>query len=66
MKFEIKNRKELLGCPFCGNVPTVDPWHGGGPRKRIVHCENEACDVCPMVTGSTRAKAVEKWNTRVS
>ena len=51
-------------CPFCGGPPDVMPWHGGGPRKRFVHCRNDYCPVQPGVTGSTRTRAVEAWNTR--
>lgn len=57
--------KELLGCPFCGLPPEVEPWHGGDKRKRMVSCINDACPVSPQVTGSTLARAVKKWNTRV-
>lgn len=56
---------ELLGCPFCGHLPTVEPWHGGGPRKRMVHCLNKYCAVGPQVAGSTYGKAAKGWNYRV-
>jgi hypothetical protein len=54
----------LKGCPFCGDSPDVEKWHGGGPQKHMVHCGNEACEVQPGVTGATKAKAVGKWNAR--
>lgn len=51
-------------CPFCGASPTTGPWHGGGPRKRMVACWNEDCAVSPQVTGPTAEKAIAYWNRR--
>jgi len=53
-----------LPCPFCGGQPIIEPWHGGGPRKRMVHCAAEDCAVNPQVSGATSAKALKKWNRR--
>jgi len=57
-------RVDLLPCPFCGGSAAIEPWHGGGPRKRHVGCDNEACPIRPGVTGCTAAVAVHRWNTR--
>lgn len=51
-------------CPFCGEQPEIQHWHGGGPQKRMVACRNEACLASPSVTGATRKRALENWNYR--
>lgn len=51
-------------CPFCGAQPIIQPWHGGGPRKRLVGCDNDDCDLRPCVARSTRGKAIAAWNRR--
>lgn len=63
----MRKKRELLSplsCPFCGALPVVIPWHGGGPKKCIVYCDNDGCKVHPQVTGSTRGAAVKSWNYR--
>jgi len=55
----------LKTCPFCGSVPTMRPWHGGGPNKVLLACENDpGCDVLPVVTGETPEEAGASWNRR--
>lgn len=55
---------DLKVCPFCGSIPEAKRWHGGGPRKTLVECVNEGCEVAPSVTGSTPQKAAHFWNSR--
>lgn len=64
MSDRIKDHPPLRVCPFCGEYPFVRTWHGGGPRKRLITCGNDWCDVGPGVTGSTIGKAVRSWNER--
>lgn len=54
----------LKTCPFCGAQPVIQKWHGGGPRKRLICCDNVECHASPSVSGSTEARAVERWNAR--
>lgn len=51
-------------CPFCGAQPEIQPWHGGGPRKRLVSCSNEVCVVNPQTSAPTRKRAIANWNYR--
>ena len=61
---EVLPRTIAKSCPFCGQQPTVEPWHGGKPTKRRVACGNSGCHLGPGVTGDTRAKAISLWNLR--
>lgn len=54
----------LAGCPFCGEIPEIHRWHGGGPQKTVVNCRRDACEVQPSVCRPTRRKAVAAWNKR--
>lgn len=58
------NTVQVLLCPFCGKFPEAQRWHGGGPRKTLIGCENEHCHASPSVTGSTARIAEERWNRR--
>jgi Lar family restriction alleviation protein len=55
---------KLKPCPFCGEQPIMRPWHGGGPRKRMISCDSEFCRVSPQVTGETPKEAIASWNRR--
>ena len=61
---QVLPREKALPCPFCGCQPTIQHWHGGGPEKRLISCDNEDCAPSPMVTGETIGDALSAWNTR--
>lgn len=42
----------------------MEPWHGGGPKKRVIHCVADDCYVSPMVCGETPIAAARGWNAR--
>jgi hypothetical protein len=54
----------IKGCPWCGEKPFIQKWHGGRKTKRLVSCENDDCPVQPMITGETKKEAIELWNDR--
>lgn len=54
----------LLTCPFCGEAPKMQPWHGGSTRKVLIGCDNFNCPVQPSVTGETARQAKANWDQR--
>jgi hypothetical protein len=62
--FDTPATSALLACPFCGGMPSVQPWHGGPITKRMVECDGDDCPAHPCVTGDTLGDAVTRWNTR--
>jgi hypothetical protein len=64
MKTEGPTKERIKPCPFCGSQPKIQPWHGGGPRKRLIGCDNDACLVMPACCGTTERRAIENWNYR--
>lgn len=62
----MSKQPELLPCPFCGSAPEIEPWHGGGPLRRMISCINNSCNANCAVTGSTPALAARNWNKRTN
>lgn len=62
------SKEIVVGCPFCGETPTVNRLLGSGQRVACtnarVACTNARCPVAPTVIGATRADAIRRWNTR--
>ena len=55
----------LRNCPFCGEPPEIEPWHGGTPTKVMISCPMDRyCNVNPQVTGETPQEAAKHWNNR--
>jgi hypothetical protein len=50
----MKDLPELLPCPFCGNLPSVDERPVGAPdfQQAWVHITCHRCNACPHVSGS--------------
>lgn len=60
---ERTNSKTIIGCPFCGEPPTVKKLQGCGD-KHLVACKTATCPVAPTVIGATLADAIRRWTTR--
>jgi hypothetical protein len=56
--------ENALPCPFCGQYPEIELWHGGGPTKHMISCVNDACHCGPATTGPTKRKTIDRWNVR--
>lgn len=54
----------VVGCPFCGETPTVSFLAFHGQSKHRVACTNARCPVAPTVIGATSADAIRRWNAR--
>jgi hypothetical protein len=65
---ESETGEDILGCPWCGNIPTVKShYHEGW----IITCMNEKCKVRPHIPTAighnnchSREEAVRNWNRR--
>ena len=60
---DLTNIETVVGCPFCGETPTVQRLQGCG-YKYLVACKTATCPVAPTVIGATRAYSIRRWNTR--
>ncbi len=68
MTSELKDRVELLPCPFCGNAPVVElgkisycQLHGDKLQDWHVRCKR--C-YCANTSRPTKQLAIESWNKR--
>ena len=61
---KLLTESEAKPCPFCSSQPTIQYWHGGGPQKRMIQCDDDSCVVSPSTTGTTRKQALSNWNYR--
>ena len=56
----MSDKPELLPCPFCGEMPKIDPIDDG---FHMIICESETCGMQPGVAGKTDT-VIAAWNTR--
>lgn len=61
-----KSRVHVLGCPWCGQQPTVLVDSEEGPYRVTVCCASEYCRARPTVVDEGLRGAVRKWNRRES
>ncbi len=54
----------MLPCPFCGETPIMEPWHGGELNRVRIGCDNDDCCAGPSVIGESPVEAMSRWNTR--
>ena len=55
---------EALPCPFCGEPPIIQYWHGGPPTKRSIDCQSENCPIHPSACAHTEQQTLDDWNMR--
>lgn len=53
--------KQVLGCPFCGELPELLEVTG---LRKILYCGNDECGAQAEVTGDDYEELLTKWNTR--
>lgn len=58
------SKDEAMPCPFCGDQPVMQAWHGGGPRKVVIECVSDFCYAQPGVSGESPTIALRRWNHR--
>jgi hypothetical protein len=59
-----KNQALAIGCPFCRKLPDIEEEKTSKGTRFKVQCLFDWCKVHPFVIGTSRGKAISKWNTR--